>query len=286
MERFSRGTNRKRLCYPMELARKPAYPIGKKEIMGSEPGGRLAPALRAAFPVTIPILAGFLLTGATCGVFAVSLGLEWWMPTVMSIVIFAGSAEFVVASMLAGAFNPLQAFITIFIVNARHLFYGLSMLERFRGVGRKRPYLIYAMCDETFSLNYTTEPPAGVDRGWYMFWISLLNQSYWVAGCTLGGIVGNLIPSTVQGISFAMTALFVVIFLDQWLKDASHAGALVGFAASIASLVAFGSSNFMIPSLVLILAGVTALRGRVEPAYAEAGQNADDDADKKEGDAA
>ena len=243
--------------------------------MERENRGTLRPALRAAFPVTIPIMAGFLLTGATCGVFAVSLGLEWWMPTVMSIVIFAGSAEFVVASMLAGAFNPLQAFITIFIVNARHLFYGLSMLERFRAVGRKRPYLIYAMCDETFSLNYTTEPPSDVDRGWYMFWISLLNQAYWVAGCTLGGIVGYLIPATVKGISFAMTALFVVIFLDQWLKDASHAGALVGFAASIGSLIAFGPSSFMIASLALILIGVTALRGKVEPVYdaaeAEAG---------------
>lgn len=247
---------------------------------------KVLPALRAAFPPTVPLLVSFIFLGMTCGVYAVSLGLPVWMPTALSIAIFAGSSEFVTASLLVGAFNPFQAFAVVFMVNARHLFYGLSMLAPLRRVGRKRGYLIYAMCDETFSLLCGTKPPAGVDRGWYMLFVALLDQSYWVLGCTLGGVFGSALALNVKGISFAMTALFVVIFLDQWLKDASHAGALVGFAASIASLVAFGSSNFMIPSLVLILAGVTALRGRVEPAYAEAGQNADDDADKKEGDAA
>ena len=225
----------------------------------------VAAALKAAFPLTIPILAGFLFLGLTCGIFAESLGLAWWMPTAMSIIIFAGSAEFTVASMLTGAFNPLQAFLVVLVVNARHLFYGLSMLERFQGMGRKRSYLIYAMCDETFSITYATHAPKGVNEGWFMFFVSLLNQSYWVIGCTLGGIFGSMLNIDIQGIGFAMTALFVVIFLDQWMKDANHVSAIAGVLASFAALVAFGADNFIIPAMIAILAVMTLLRGRLEP---------------------
>lgn len=227
----------------------------------------ISSALRAAIPPTLPILAGFVFLGITCGVYSVSLGLPWWTPTLMACLIFAGSAEFVVASMLVGPFAPLQAFVTVFIVNARHLFYGLSMLERFRGLGRKRPYLIFAQCDETFSINYSTRPPAGVDEGWFMFFVSLLNQLYWVVGCTLGGVLGSVAALNVAGVDFAMTALFVVIFLDQWTKDPSHASAVVGILASLVALALFGPDGFMIPALALILAAITVLRSHLEPIY-------------------
>ena len=230
-------------------------------------------ALRAAFPYTLPILAGFLFLGITCGIYAASLGLPWWIPPLMACCIFAGSAEFVVASMLTGAFNPLQTFVMVFVINARHLFYGISMLERFRTMGRKRPYLIFAMCDETFSINFSTRAPEGVDEGWFMTWISVLNQSYWVLGCTLGSIFGNALAMEVEGISFAMTALFVVIFLDQWLKDASHAGALIGLVASAGMLVLFGADSFILPAMALILVGVLAVRSKVEPKYAAASED-------------
>ena len=235
---------------------------------GTKPteSARRGSALRAAFPLTVPILAGFLLTGATCGIYATSLGLPWWTPTFMAIAIYAGSAEFIVASMLVEPFNPLATFVTIFAVNARHLFYGLSMLDRYARV-RRRPYLIYAMCDETFSVNFAATCPADVDESDFHFWISFLNQAYWVIGCTLGGIFGSVLAVSVKGISFALTALFVVIFLDQWLKDASHASSIIGFVAGIVALLAFGASNFMVPALVLILAAVTLVRGRVEGAY-------------------
>ena len=253
----------------------------------SAPRQGVLAAARAAFPCTVPILAGFLLTGATCGVFAVSLGLPGWAPTLLSIAVFAGSAEFVTASLIAGMASPISAFVTIFIVNARHLFYGLSMLERFRGGGKKALYSIYAMCDETFSLNYATEPPAGVDRGWFMFFIALFNQLSWVAGCTLGGVAGGMLPlGDIKGISFAMTALFVVIFLDQWLKDASHAGAVIGLAATALALAVLGAGNFMMPALVLILVAVLAVRKRVEPVYFPARSSDASDEDAKGGDAA
>lgn len=230
-------------------------------------------ALRAAFPYTLPILAGFLFLGITCGIYAASLGLPWWIPPLMACCIFAGSAEFVVASMLTATFNPLQTFIMVFVINARHLFYGISMLERFRTMGHKRPYLIFAMCDETFSINFSTRAPEGVDEGWLMTWISVLNQSYWVLGCTLGSIFGNALAMEVEGISFAMTALFVVIFLDQWLKDASHAGAVIGLVASAGMLVLFGADSFILPAMALILVGVLAVRSRVEPKYAAASED-------------
>ena len=231
--------------------------------------GAQGSALAAAFPLTVPILAGFLLTGATCGIYATSLGLPWWTPTFMAIAIFAGSAEFIVASMLVEPFNPVAAFVTIFAVNARHLFYGLSMLDRYAHV-RRRPYLIYAMCDETFSVNYAAKCPPDVDESDFHFWISFLNQAYWVVGCTLGGIFGSALAVSIPGISFALTALFVVIFLDQWLKDASHVSSVIGFAAGLVALAAFGPTNFMVPALVLILAAVTLVRGKVEPAYEQA----------------
>ena len=242
----------------------------------------IAAAFKAAFPLTIPILAGFLFLGLTCGIFAESLGLAWWMPTAMSIIIFAGSAEFTVASMLTGVFNPLQAFLVVLVVNARHLFYGLSMLERFQNVGRKRSYLIYAMCDETFSITYATHAPKGVDEGWFMFFVSLLNQSYWVIGCTLGGIFGSVLNIDIKGIGFAMTALFVVIFLDQWMKDENHVSAVVGVAASFVALLAFGADGFIIPAMVAILIIMTTLRKRLEPILVHADQNG---ADAKGGEA-
>lgn len=232
----------------------------------AQPGTRMA-AFRTALPLSVPIMAGFVFLGITCGVYASSLGLPWWMPTLMSIAIFGGSAEFIVASMLPGAFDPLTTFAVVLVVQARHLFYGLSMLGPFKNMGRKKPYLIYAMCDESFSINYSARIPEGVDRGWFMTFVSLLNQSSWVVGCTLGGIFGAMIPLTVQGISFAMTALFVVIFLDQWLSEPCHASSITGLIATAAALLVFGTDSFLIPAMIAILIVVTALRAKLEPIY-------------------
>lgn len=244
----------------------------------AEPGTKAA-AFKQALPLCAPIMAGFILLGITCGMYASSLGLPWWMPTLMSIAIFGGSAEFVVASMLPGAFDPLTVFAVILVVQARHLFYGLSMLKPFAGMGAKKPYLVYAMCDESFSINYGARIPEGIDRGWFMTFVSLLNQGSWVLGCTLGGIFGSMITLDIKGISFAMTALFVVIFLDQWTQEKSHASSISGLVASAAALAVFGADGFLIPAMVLILVIVTALRPRLERTLAV-------DGDAKGGDAA
>ena len=221
-------------------------------------------AFKAAFPYTVPIFAGFWFLGLTYGVYMNVSGFHFFYPMFMSVLIFAGSMEFVAANLLLGAFNPLQAFLLTLMINARHLFYGISMLDRFRGAGINKLYLIYGMCDETFSINYTAKIPEGVDRGWFMFWVTLLNQLYWVSGATLGGIFGSFVRIDTRGLGFAMTAMFVVIFMEQWIKEKNHSSALIGFAVAGISLAIFGSENFIVPSMILILGTLSVLRKPLE----------------------
>lgn len=221
-------------------------------------------AFRAAFPNTIPIMAGFLFLGITYGMYMNVSAFSFIYPMLMSLTIFAGSMEFITANLLLGSFNPVQALILALMINARHLFYGVSMLDKFRDTGRKKIYLIYGMCDETFSLNYSAEIPSGIDKGWYMFFTTLLNQIYWVSGATLGGIFGSMLHFNTKGLDFAMTAMFVVIFMEQWIKEDNHAASLTGLAVSLASLMIFGRDGFIIPAMLLILALLTLMHPKLE----------------------
>ncbi len=223
-------------------------------------------ALKAAFPHTLPILTGFLFLGLTYGVYMNVSGFSFWYPMVMSLTIFGGSLEFVAVSMLMGAFAPLQTLIMTLMIQARHLFYGISMLEKFKGTGWKKFYLIFGMCDESFSINYTAKIPKTVDRGWFLFFVTLLNHLYWVAGATLGGILGSLIPFETNGLEFVMTAMFVVIFLDQWRKEKKHITALIGVGASVLCLLIFGPDSFLLPTMACILAFLSFLRRPIEKA--------------------
>ena len=225
---------------------------------------RIIPALRCAFPYTIPIFAGFAFLGMTYGIYMRVSGFGFWYPMLMSLLIFGGSLEFVAVSMLLAPFAPLQTFIMTLMLQARHLFYGIAMLDRFKGTGWKKPYLIFGMCDETFSINCSAEIPPEIDRGWFYFFVTLLNQLYWVGSATLGGLLGSLITLRTEGLSFVMTAMFVVIFLDQWGKDKQHASALIGLAASALCLQLFGADGFLIPTMVCILAALLLLRKPLE----------------------
>jgi len=216
--------------------------------------------LKAAFPRTIPVLTGYLFLGLTYGIFMSSKGFSFLYPMLISVVVFAGSMQFVLVNVLLGAFNPLGALLLTLMVNARHLFYGAGMLEKYRDLGPSRWYMIFGLTDETFSINVSAEPPPGMDRGRFMFYITLLDQCYWVAGATVGGLVGAAIKFDSSGIDFVMTALFVVIFLDQWLTGKGHASALIGVAASALCLFSFGSGNFILPAMALILVLLIALR--------------------------
>ena len=141
---------------------------------------------------------------------------------------------------------------------------GIAMLDKFKGLGWKKPYLIYGMCDETFSINCSAEIPEGIDRGWFYFFVTLLNQFYWVASATLGGVLGSFIHFNTEGLDFVMTAMFVVIFLEQWLKEKHHASEWIGLAASVGCLLLFGADNFLVPTMICILAALTALRRPLE----------------------
>lgn len=213
----------------------------------------ISKAFRAAFPHTIPIFAGFWFLGLTYGIYMNVSGFSFWYPMIMSLTIFAGSVEFVTVNLLIGSFQPLQALAIALMINARHLFYGISMLDKLKGIGWKKFYLIFGMCDESFSINYTADIPDDVDKGWFMFFVTLLNHFYWVLGSTLGGIFGSFIHFNTEGLEFVMTAMFVVIFIEQWMKEKKHASSLIGLSISMLCLIVFGSENFMIPSMIAIL---------------------------------
>lgn len=221
-------------------------------------------ALKAAFPFTIPVLTGYLFLGTGFGILMNSKGYDLGWTILMSVCIFAGSIQYVAVTLLTSVFNPLYALLLTLLINARHLFYGISMLERFKGAGRLKPYLIFGLTDETFSLLSTTDPPEGIERKWFMFFVTLLDHSYWVIGSAIGGLLGYIINFDTKGIDFVLTALFVVIFINQWKESKNHIPALMGAAATVLCLILFGQTNFMIPSMILILALLTLIRSRIE----------------------
>ena len=221
-------------------------------------------ALKAAFPYTIPVLTGYLFLGAAYGILMAAKGYGLGWTVLMSIFVFAGSMQYVGVTLLTTAFHPLYALLLTLLVNARHLFYGISMLERYKGAGRLKPYLVFGLTDETFSLLCSTEPPEGVDRTWFQFFVTLLDHSYWVTGSALGSIIGSLLTFNTKGLDFVLTALFVVIFINQWKGTKNHWPALIGVAATIISLMIFGQTNFMIPAMILILGLLTLTRKKME----------------------
>lgn len=210
-------------------------------------------SLKAAFPYTLPIFAGFWFLGMAYGMYMNVAGFSFWYPMLMSFFIFGGSLEFVAVTMLTSSFAPLQVLIMTLLIQARHLFYGISMLEHFKGLGWKRCYLIFGLCDETFSINYTAKIPEGIDRGWFMFFVTLLNHFYWVSGATMGGVLGSMLTFDMEGLDFVMTAMFVVIFMEQWAKERKHYTAFICIGTAFACLVVFGATSFMLPTMGCIL---------------------------------
>ncbi|WP_461243588.1 AzlC family ABC transporter permease [Secundilactobacillus muriivasis] len=217
----------------------------------------IAPAFKAAFPQTVPIMTGFLFLGLTYGIYMHEGGFSFWYPCLMALTIYAGSVEFVIASLLLQPFDPWSALLLTLVINARHLFYGISMLDRYRGLGWKKFYIIFGMCDESFAINYATKPAKDIDHGWYMFFVTLLNQCYWVAGATLGGVLGGLITMKLPGLGFVMTALFIVLFLNQFLAEKNHTSAYMGLGLSIIALIIVGKTYFIPVTMVLLIIGFT-----------------------------
>lgn len=210
-------------------------------------------AFKEAFPHTLPICAGFLFLGMSYGFLMKSRGFGTLYPLFMSIFIFAGSMEFVAVNLLLSAFNPLYVFLLTLMVNARHLFYGIAMLDRYRGMGWKKPYLIFGLCDETFAVNCTATIPEDTDSGWFMFAVTFLNQCYWVTGTLAGSLLGNILAFNTEGLDFVMTALFAVMLINQWEENRNHRPVIAALAVSFLSLLIAGPDIFLIPSMILIV---------------------------------
>jgi len=223
----------------------------------------ISKALKKAFPYTIPIMASFLCLGSAYGILMKVSGLKWWIAIVISATVFGGSLQFVSVSMLLEPFSPLSVFLMGIMIQARHIFYGISMLEKLKDVNFRKAFIIFGMCDESFSINMAVNIPEDIDKGWFMFFVTLLNWLYWIIGTTIGSIAGNIVSFNTEGLDFMMTAMFVVIFLEQLLKERKHYSAIIGIISTITCRLMFGIDNFLIPSMICIILLLTLFRTKI-----------------------
>ena len=225
--------------------------------------GKRRIALYHAFHTSLPIMAGYGFLGLTYGIYMHELGFNFLYPMLLALMVYAGSAEFLLGNMLLGSFHPLQAFLMVLMVNARHLFYGLSMLEEYKGLGWKKFFLIFGMSDETFALTSASKIPEGTDKGWYLLWITWLDETYWVIGATLGGLIGPFLIFNLKGLDFVLTVMFTAIFADNWLREKDHTSSISGLIISGLCLTIFSADHFIIPSMVIILIFLTLKKRKV-----------------------
>ena len=210
-------------------------------------------AAKAAFPYSVPMIAGFLFLGIAYGIYMKALGFGFLYPTLMALLIYAGSVEFIAAGALIAPFSPISVLLIALMISARQIFYGISMLEKYGiHIGKKRWYLITTLVDESFSLNYMAKIPPHLDKGWYMFFVSLYLHIYWVLGAAMGNLFGTVLPFNLKGVEFSMTALFLVIFAENWLKEKSHESSLLGLGIALVFLLIIGKEYFLIPTLISI----------------------------------
>lgn len=221
-------------------------------------------SFQRAFRDSLPIMAGYLALGIGYGVLLQSKGYSFWWAILMSVTMFAGSGQYAgVDFMASGASLLTTAFMTL-IINCRHFFYGVSLLEKYRGTGAAKPYLIFGLTDETYSITATTVPGNDINPKRYYLFLTALNHSYWITGCVLGAVLGMFLPFSSEGIDFAMTALFIVIMVEQWLSSREHLPAILGIATTVLCLLAFGAEYFIVPSLFLIAAELMLLRKKLD----------------------
>ena len=219
-------------------------------------------AVRTAFLDTVPVMTGYVFLGFGFGIVMHQSGYGALWSIAMSLLIYAGSMQYVAVGLLTSGAGLLTTALTTVVVNARHLFYGISMVDAYKGAGKKKPYLVFALTDETYSLVSQKQLPEDGLRHSYCFWVSLLDHSYWVCGTALGALAGNLLPINFEGIEFVLTALFVTIFVEQWLSTKDHLPAITGVAATTLCLMVFGKDVFLIPSMALIAGSLILMQRR------------------------
>ena len=232
--------------------------------------------MKYALKCSLPVMAGYLVLGMGFGILLETKGYGIWWALAMSVFIYAGSMQYVAIDLISGGASFLSAALMTLMVNARHLFYGISMLDRYKETGAKKPYLIFSLTDETYSLVCSGDVPEGVEQKKYFFWVSLFDQFYWVIGSVTGSLIGSLITFNTAGIEFSMTALFVVVFVEQWKSAHSHLSALIGVITSVICLLIFGADSFLIPAMIAITVVLTLFRKALdnkEKAGKDGGEN-------------
>lgn len=220
--------------------------------------------IKRAFRASLPVFAGYIVLGIGFGILLKTKGYGLLWAALSSVFVYAGSLQYIMVNLIAAGALLITTALTAVMVNARHLFYGISMIDRYKGAGKKKPYLIFALTDETYSLVCSDESVRGVrDRYRYYFFLSMFNQIYWITGSVMGSVLGGLITFSTEGIDFALTALFVTIFVDQWLSTKDHRAALTGVIASVICLLIFGADSFLIPAMLCITAALTVMRSKL-----------------------
>ena len=220
--------------------------------------------VKHAFLKSLPVMAGYIVLGTGFGVLLSSKGYSFWWAILMSITIYAGSMQYVGVNLLAGGASAISTALMTLMVNARHVFYGISMIDSYRDMGWRKWYAIFGLTDETYSVVCSDSTlPSGVDKKNYIFLLSLMNQCYWIIGSSFGAILGNALSFNSMGIDFSMTALFVVTFVEQWEKNRKHSPAILGLAVSLICLIIFGADNFLIPSMTGIVIGLFILQNKM-----------------------
>lgn len=224
---------------------------------------------KKAFKDSLPILAGYLALGIGFGVLLHSKGYSFLWALLMSCTIYAGAGQYAAVDLLSSGASLITTAVMTLIINARHFFYGFSLLDKYKGTGKAKPYMIFALTDETYSLVCTAKIPEGIDEKKYYLFLSVLDHLYWITGCTIGALLGTFIPFDSTGIDFAMTALFVVIFVEQWLSTKEHLPAILGAATTLVCLFIFGAQYFIIPSMAFIAVELVIFRKRFEKSHSD-----------------
>ena len=217
-----------------------------------------------AFKVTLPVLFGYLVLGAAFGLMIQKAGYNFWWAILSSVLIYAGSGQFVLVDLLTNGASLITVALTTLSVNSRHIFYGLTFIEKFKKMGKLRPYMIFSLTDETYSLLYSVKTPIDVDEKWLYFFIALFDHSYWIMGGAIGAILGQVLPINTQGVEFSMTALFLVIFIDQWREKGNRLPALIGLGCGIVSLIIFKADKFLLPALIATVVLLVMLENPVQ----------------------
>ena len=225
--------------------------------------------IKTAFVKSLPVMAGYIVLGIGFGILLKNAGYGVFWSFLMGLTIYAGSMQYVAVSLLTSGASLISVALTTLMVNARHLFYGISMIHKYKDAGKKKGYMIFALTDETYSILCSDDTMDGIDENWYRFFLSLFNHCYWVIGCVLGSLAGTLISFNTAGIEFSMTALFVTVFVEQWLSFTNHLPAILGLVCSIVCRVMFGASSFLIPTMISITVVMLCIKKKVKIGGAE-----------------